>query len=1268
MLANKMKNNYLRIFLFLISFTSLIGQQKYNFEHISIPAGLSNASVWDILQDKYGFLWIATADGLNRYDGYNFKIYKNDPGDSKSLSNNFVYSLMIDKDETLWVGTVGGLCKYDRANESFVTFLPDSSRTNTSANTIIQFIQDSKNRIWLATFDGIFKFDITTKKFERTFIKNGDNKTPYTGTTGAIIESSSGEIYSAYYFQGLTKYNESNNLFELIDVDPSNPDILKQAIVFDLDEDKTGKIWISGQNGFFSYAPHSGTFNEIKLFKKEVSINDIWKNATCGVHQDNNGFLWIGSAGNGIYRYNMKTNEITHLGQSELPNSVRTSDGFWKFYEDEFGILWVATQNNGLLKLDFQKEPFRLFANPTDKVNSNSGSFISSIYKNPIDNDFIWLGTDDGLVKYNLKEKTFNKYKNQKGNTKSIPDNFIKSIEHGAAQELWLGTNKGLSMMDLSNNSFTNYDLSDKTKHSSVNYNIVNNLSMDDYGNLWVASGISGMVKFDTKNKTKQFVPTLDTRAYDLKLLAFIDSANTKSNPISKLTEVGDYQDIKKEFKLDKQSEVMVVSVGEGLQVNGMVDYGWLQDSKSDTVWSQINYNNSFYLGGDNKNRITVSILTLNKGNYILRYHSDDSHSYKKWNAEAPMDSTLWGIQVFDLSGYDVNYYKNLILTSQNKPFINGAAVTKVEYQNDGTVLIGTSTGLFKYDIRKNSVEYLQKDSKTVFTTNFKRINDLFVDKNKVVWIATNGGLIKYDPQANQFKILYDKDGLPSNYIEAIEEDTYGNLWLSTLNGISKFNKDIVHPIFINYDVKDGLQGYTFNRRASFKSETGELFFAGQNGFNSFHSSNINKQVPKINISQLKISNELVYPSSKNSPLTKSILETKEIEIAYSQNNISFEFSAIHFSRPEKNQYAYRLDGFDKEGWIYDNRKFASYTNLPPGEYVFRVKGSNGDGVWNEAGTSINIKVLSPWWRTIWAYIGYVFVFAGIIFGTDRFQRRRLLLKERERQKYQNAELRVQQAELQAKASEAERRALEIENDRKSKELESARELQLSMLPKQLPQFPHLDIAVYMKTATEVGGDYYDFNVGIDGTLTVVLGDATGHGMRAGTMVTSAKSLFNSYAANPDILFTFQEMTRCIKQMQFHSLAMCMTMLKIQNNRLVMSAAGMPPVFLYKRESRKIEEHLMKGMPLGTMENFPYELKEMELFKGDTLLLMSDGFPELQNERNEVYGYKRARNSFEEVAEKEPEEIITYLKEEGSRWVNDREPEDDVTFVVIKIK
>jgi serine phosphatase RsbU (regulator of sigma subunit)/ligand-binding sensor domain-containing protein len=1210
--------------------------------------------VWDILQDKYGFLWIATADGLNQYDGYSFKIYKNDPGNPKSLSNNFVYSLMIDKEENLWVGTTGGLSKYDRANETFENYLPDSSRINAAVNTIISIAQDRKNRIWLTTADGIVKYDRTIGKFETTFIKNGDNKVPYTGTTGALIETSSGEIYSHYFFEGLTKYDESSNLFERININPKNPDVFKEQIFFGLYEDKTGKIWIGAQNGFYNYDPRNGSFNEIKLFNKVINPNR-WENGVFEIHPENDGFLWIGSAANGIFRFNMKTNEITQLGQNELPNSVNITDGFMRFFKDNFGILWVGSNNNGLLKLDFQKEPFRLYANLTDKVNSNTNLFIASLYKNRSENDFIWLGTNDGLVKYNLKQKTFNKLNLLEGNTKSIPGNFISSFQQGSEQELWLGTDKGLSLMNLTTNSFTNYYLIDKTEHYVLDYGNIRSLTMDDYGNLWIASGITGLVKFDTKSKTQQFIPTLATRTYDLKLLSFIDSLNSKNNSICKLTEVGDFQDLKKEFTIEKQTEVMIVAAGEGNNADlSMYDYGWLLDTKSDTIWSQINFKNSFYLSGAAKNRIKVGIIKLDKGTYTLKFKSDDSHSYGKWNDTAPIDSTFWGIQVFDISGSDANYYKKLIAASESKPFIDGVAVNKLEYQNDGTLLIGSTTGLFMYDIRKNSIESLQEGTPTVFTPNLKLINDLFVDKNKIVWIATNGGLIKYDRNSKQFNVLYDKDGLPSNYIVAIEEDTYGSLWLSTLNGITKFNKDIANPIFINYDVKDGLQGYAFNRRASFRSETGELFFAGQNGFNAFHSSNINKQVPLINISQLKISNEPVFPSSKNSPLTKSILETKEIEIAYSQNNISFEFNAIHFSRPEKNQYAYRLDGFDEKGWIYDNRKFVSYTNLPPGEYVFRVKGSNGDGVWNETGTSIKIKVLPPWWRTIWAYIGYVFVFAGMIFGVDRVQRRRLLLKERSRQRIQNAELRAQIAEK--------------ENERKSYELEEARKLQLSMLPKQLPQVPHLDIAVYMKTATEVGGDYYDFHVHLDGTLTVVLGDATGHGMMSGMMVSIMKSLFMSDRTNKALKPFFENASSAIKDMQLGRLMMALTCVQISNNKIVTTNAGMPPLFIYRNNSQTIEEVVISNMPLGALKEVAYDVKELKIDRGDTLLLMSDGFAELKNENKEVYGYKRARNSFEESAKREPEEIVSFLSEEGKRWTNDKELEDDVTFVVIKVK
>ncbi len=1247
--SKSLKYIVLIFFLFIFS-TTAFTQQKFNFEHISIPDGLSNTSVNDIIQDKYGFLWIATADGLNRYDGYNFKIYKNDPSDKNSLPNNSVFKSMIDHDGTLWVCTAAGFSKYNLANETFKTFLPDSSRSNSSSNTIYNMVQDSKNRMWLLTNDGIFQFNKKTNEIKKQYTKDGNNKVVTVGITVALLETSSGEIYSNHNFLGLIKYNESTGLFETVNVDSKNPDVFKQQVISNLYEDKTGKIWISSQNGFYNYNPLSKDFNEIKLFNKDPKPA-FWTNMVGNIIQDENGFLWIGTSHYGIFRYNMKTNEIIPVDQSEFPNGVHNSDGFWYLYKDEFGILWIATQNNGLLKLDFQKEPFRLFTNPVDMANANKNLSILSIYKTPNEKDQVWLGTDDGLIKYSLKDKTFKKYKIPIND--SSPNISIRSIKQGSSKQLWLGTNHGLSMMDLSNNTFTNYNFDDNKKYG-YNYDNISNLSLDDYGNLWVSSFQSGVVKFDTKNKTKQYIPTHSTRIYDFNLINTIDSLSINNKAIAKITEVGDYQDLKKKFNLKQRSDILIVAVGEGLPTVGMVDFGWLQDSKSDTIWSAYDYSKTFYIGGDFKNRIYAGIITLEKGSYTLKYISDDSHSYGKWNARPPADSMLWGIQAFNLNGSNVNYYNSLIASSENRPYINSEVVRKVEYQNDGSVLIGTTNGIVKYDIRKNSIENFQNEKKIFSSSNLKQINDIIVDKNGVAWVGTNGGLIKYNQQTNKFKVLYDKDGLPSNYIQAIEEDTYGNLWLSTLNGISKFNKDTEHPIFINYDVKDGLQGYSFNARSSFKSESGDLFFAGQNGFNTFHSSNINKQLPKIDITQLKISNEVVTPATDNSPLTKSILDTKNLELPYGQNNISFDFTAIHFSRPEKNQYAYMLEGFDKKGWIYDNRRFATYTNLPPGKYVFKVKGSNGDGVWNNEAATINIKVLSPWWRTIWAYLGYALCFGLVVFGVDRVQRRRLLSKEKIAAQIREAELRAQIAEK--------------ESERKSHELEEARNLQLSMLPTEIPQLPNLSIAVYMKTATEVGGDYYDFHLHIDGTLTVILGDATGHGMMSGMMVSIMKSLFMSDRTNKELKPFFENASSAIKDMRLGRLMMALTCVQIKNNKIVTTNAGMPPLIIYRNNSQTIEEVGLNNMPLGAMKDSVYDVKELVIERGDTLLLMSDGFAELQNANNEMYGYRRARNSFEEAAKKEPEEIVNILKDEGSRWTNDEEPDDDVTFVVIKVK
>ncbi len=271
----------------------------------------------------------------------------------------------------------------------------------------------------------------------------------------------------------------------------------------------------------------------------------------------------------------------------------------------------------------------------------------------------------------------------------------------------------------------------------------------------------------------------------------------------------------------------------------------------------------------------------------------------------------------------------------------------------------------------------------------------------------------------------------------------------------------------------------------------------------------------------------------------------------------------------------------------------------------------------------------------------------------------------------------TQVTELSAKQIEHERTEAELrlqheqtraENERRAKELEEARQLQLSMLPKSVPQLPNLEIAAYMKPATEVGGDYYDFHIGDDGTLTVVVGDATGHGLKAGTMVTATKSLFNNLAHDADISSIFRQSSAALKKMNLRGLFMAMTMVKIKGRQLTVSCAGMPPMLVYHAATKSVEEVSIKAMPLGSPLTAAYREREMTLAVGDTVLLMSDGFPEMFNEQNEILDYAQAKHTLAEIADCSPQEIINRFVEAGERWAGGRAPDDDVTFVVLQVR
>jgi len=261
------------------------------------------------------------------------------------------------------------------------------------------------------------------------------------------------------------------------------------------------------------------------------------------------------------------------------------------------------------------------------------------------------------------------------------------------------------------------------------------------------------------------------------------------------------------------------------------------------------------------------------------------------------------------------------------------------------------------------------------------------------------------------------------------------------------------------------------------------------------------------------------------------------------------------------------------------------------------------------------------------------------------------------------AELRLQHEREQARLA-----LIEAENERRAREMEEARLLQISLLPKRMPQAPGLEIAAYMQPAAEVGGDYYDFRLSRDGTLTVAVGDATGHGLKAGMVVTATKSLFETLAEQDEIPQILSQSSIALKRMNLRSLFMAMSLVKIRGLRMTVGAAGMPPVLIYRERRREVEEVAVYGLPLGSVTSYSYRQAELTLAEGDVVVMMSDGFPERFSRHNEMLGYDRVKAVLVEAADLGPHEIISRFVTIGEAWAEGRPQDDDVTFVVIRVR
>ena len=598
--------------------------------------------------------------------------------------------------------------------------------------------------------------------------------------------------------------------------------------------------------------------------------------------------------------------------------------------------------------------------------------------------------------------------------------------------------------------------------------------------------------------------------------------------------------------------------------------------------------------------------------------------------------------------------------------------VTSIVEDNDGKLWVGTNaSGVYRITLRKDDsgniildktlIEHFDKTNGLpdglLFVNKFNGKN-FFESTDKVYKFDENKGIF-YSDNSDQIISVLDKYNKKGLFFD--KEDSSRRIWISAK-----------HEVAMGTPQLGGSYKWLTTPFKRFTDEQIGYIYPEKNGVVWFStaSSIIKYDFTKKNLNDTDFSSLVrqVEIGEDSTLYFGGMLSNIDVpEITYKNNSIKFKFSATSYDGKSTNQFRTFLEGFDNDWSSWSNENMKEYTNLPPGKYTFNVTAENILGIESSKGT-YSFEILPPWYRTWYAYILYILLLSFGFFIVDRFQRKRLLAKENEKLKIQEAVHRAETAELQAKASKAHSKLIQAENERKTKELEEARQLQLSMLPKILPQLPDIDIAVHMKTATEVGGDFYDFNVDPDSTLTVAIGDATGHGMQAGTIVSMIKALFASDGSRMDMKSFFNQSSNTLKEIKLGKLMMAFMMLKIKSDKIELINAGMPPLFLYKKLANTVEEIIINGMPLGAMKNFPYEKKQIEIFSGDTILLLSDGLPELKNKNNEQFGYNKVKEEFNSVAEKTPGEIVDHLKNSVAHWANGTEPEDDITFVVIKMK
>jgi len=814
-------------------------------------------------------------------------------------------------------------------------------------------------------------------KFDRISIEQGLSE----NVVLSLAQDGKGFIWVGTQ-DGLNRYD--GNRVKVFKNNPDDPQSLSNSYVSVIFTDQDGLIWVGTAKGLNRFDSKNEKF--IRYFHIKNNNNSISSNNITAIYQDQSGIFWVGTGDSGLNKFDTETGDFIRYQHNKDNLDTISNNNISTIFEDRSGILWVGTIGGGLNRLDKKTDQFFHYKPDPQNQNSISNGNISTIYEDS--NNNLWIGTDGGgLEKFNKDSDQFVHFKQNKNNIKSISHNSIQSIHEDKTGILWIGTNGGgLNLYNPKTKRFVHH-LNDPLNNQSLSTDYTTTIFEDKSGIIWIGSenGISKFDRFKLKFSHFKHHP---------------DNPDGLSNNF--VTAI-----------LQDQSGILWVGTQSGglnkfdPQKNGFIHYKHdpnnLETISEGTIYSLVeDKKGRIWIGTQNGglNRFNPETETFIHYPHKIGVKNSLSSNFV-WPIYEDTKGFLWvgtwggGLNKFNPETEQFFHYKS---DPDNTNSLSNDQLSSIIEDSAGNIWVGTFQGLNLFNPDTGIFQHFKNDPDSPNSLSNNAAISLYEDSNGVLWIGTLNGLNRFNNKTATFSHYNTKDGLPNEVIASILEDKEGMLWISTFNGISRF--DSKKEIFTNYNVDDGLQSKRFKANAHFKAADGQIFFGGINGFNAFYPETIknNTFIPPVVLTDFQLFNRSIKPST-GSRLSKSISESNRLELSYKDSVFSLEFASLHYSAPEVIQYAYKLDGFDKE-WLYtDARKpFATYTNLDGGTYIFRVKGTNSDGIWNEKSTDLKIVIQSQFWKTNWFYLLlFCIVFAIIAITVTYLQRLRHEIVERKR-------------------------------------------------------------------------------------------------------------------------------------------------------------------------------------------------------------------------------------------------------------------------------